>query len=204
MTAESDSIRIYEESLALHGDSYRSLNWGSSEGQILRFEVLSKIADLNCKSILDVGCGLGHFADWLETNRIAAAYSGVELTPGLAHAARRRRPDLEIANGSILSPECLSGRTFDYVFASGIFYTYVENGYAVLRDSIAGMWNLCSLGIAFNSLSTWAAEKDFNEFYADPLVVLNIAREFTPWVVLRHDYHARDFTVYMKRERSEA
>jgi hypothetical protein len=53
------------------------------------------------------------------------------------------------------------------------------------------------LALAFNSLSNWANDQEANEFYADPVQVLNFCRELTPWVVLRHDYHPRDFTVYM-------
>jgi hypothetical protein len=32
---------------------------------------------------------------------------------------------------------------------------------------------------------------------AESLLTLNSCRQLTPWVALRHDYHPRDFTVYL-------
>jgi hypothetical protein len=51
--------------------------------------------------------------------------------------------------------------------------------------------------VAFNSLSAWATDQEAGEFYADPLRVVDFCRRITPRVVLRHDYHPRDFTVYL-------
>jgi hypothetical protein len=39
------------------------------------------------------------------------------------------------------------------------------------------------------------------EFYADPVEIVRFCRSLTPWVVLRHDYLAHDFTVYLYRDR---
>ena len=35
------------------------------------------------------------------------------------------------------------------------------------------------------------------EFYADPVQTLSWCHTLSPFVVLRHDYHSRDFTVYV-------
>jgi len=59
------------------------------------------------------------------------------------------------------------------------------------------MYALATTAVAFNSLSAWAPDQEAGEFYADPLQVVDLCRRLTPWVVLRHDYHPRDFTVYM-------
>ena len=197
---EATSVRAYEQLVAVHGDSYESLDWGSRDGQLRRFAVLASIGDLDGSTILDVGCGLGHFADWLEAAGIKATYTGLELTPSLAAALKKRRPDVEVHVGSILSENPLAGRTFDYVFASGVFYTYHRDAYAALRAGISHMWRSAGKGVAFNSLSSWADHQEAEEFYADPSQTLAIVREFTPTVVLRHDYHTRDFTIFMKRE----
>ena len=56
--------------------------------------------------------------------------------------------------------------------------------------------------VAFNSLSSWANDKEKGEFYADPLEVLKFCKTLSPWVVLRHDYHSRDFTIFIYKERN--
>ena len=47
-----------------YGNDVRTLNWGSKASQKGRFAVLEKIGNLNKKSVLDVGCGLGDFYGW--------------------------------------------------------------------------------------------------------------------------------------------
>lgn len=191
---------LYRSLLTTHGESYRTLNWGSREGQWLRFAVLAGIGDLAGARILDVGCGLAHFADWLEEQGIAVDYTGLDLTPELLDEAARRRPGLRFVQGSILDASLLADEHFDYVFASGIFTYYRESAEATLQKAVARMWSLAGRGLAFNSLSAWASDPCMDEYYPDPLAVAGYGRTITPWVVLRHDYHPRDFTVYLTRE----
>jgi len=67
----------------------------------------------------------------------------------------------------------------------------------MMKNLVERMFSLCTSAVAFNSLSAWCADKDEGEFYADPFRTVNFCRELTPWVSLRHDYHSRDFTVYL-------
>jgi len=100
---------------------------------------------------------------------------------------------------SVLDSGALEGRSFDYVVASGLFYTYRSGGYRWMRAAIEAMWRHASCGLAFNSLSTWAPESDSTEFYADPREVLSLCRRLSPWVDLLHSYHPGDFTVHVLR-----
>jgi 2-polyprenyl-3-methyl-5-hydroxy-6-metoxy-1,4-benzoquinol methylase len=187
--------RLYDN----FGQSYKTLNWGNPQTQHLRFRILTEIGNLEGKSILDVGCGLGDFAEWLGQNNMRVDYTGLDLTPELVNQARKNHPELTFLQGSILEESLLAGQTFDFVFASGIFYTYKMGGNVWLQKAVARMWTLCKEGLAFNSLSAWAESHDADEFYADPPLTLEYCKRLTPWVAFRHDYHPRDFTVYLSR-----
>ena len=89
------------------------------------------------------------------------------------------------------------GRTFDVVVANGIFYLLDEQPAPMMQHMIERMFSLAKKAVAFNSLSAWARDQEGGEFYADPLQTVEFCRRLTPWVVLRHDYHPRDFTVYL-------
>jgi hypothetical protein len=56
---------------------------------------------------------------------------------------------------------------------------------------------VCRKAVAFNSLSAWAPAREPGEFYADPVAILTLCRELTPRLALRHDYHPRDFSLFM-------
>jgi SAM-dependent methyltransferase len=198
--SEEDSTALhYRQLLEEHGQSHRTLNWGSREGQHLRFEVLAEIGNLNEKRILDVGCGLGDLAGWLAENSIQADYTGLDFTPELIKKARKVYPELRFIQGSVLDESLLVGENFDFVFASGIFVTYNKDSTNWVRVAVARMWSLAKEGVAFNALSTWATNQELDEYHADPSEILAICRELSPWVVLRHDYHPRDLTAYMLR-----
>lgn len=196
---EHSTSKRYRQLFNKHGKSHKTLNWGSQEGQRLRFKILAEIGRLEGKRILDVGCGLGDFAGWLAKNNIQADYTGLDLTPELVKQAQKNYPALAFVQGSILDESLLVGQRFDFVLASGIFYTYSTGGGAWLRAAVARMWSLCKDGVAFNSLSAWSEGHEAGEYYADPPTTLAYCRTLTPWVAMRHDYHPRDFTIYLSR-----
>jgi hypothetical protein len=65
---------------------------------------------------------------------------------------------------------------------------------------VTKMFELSRVATVFTSLSAWGAVKEQGEFHADPVETLTFCRSLTPWVVLRHEYHERDFAVYLYRE----
>jgi ubiquinone/menaquinone biosynthesis C-methylase UbiE len=160
--------------------------------------VLAGIGELRDCRILDVGCGLGDFAQWLAQHDIDVHYTGLDVTPAVIERAKRRLPQGRFFQGDILSVELPSAK-FDYVFCSGIFTHRRRNPKAFFHASIRRMFELCRAGVAFNCLSAWAARKETREFHADPLETLRFCRTLTQWVTLRHDYHPGDFTIYLYR-----
>jgi hypothetical protein len=69
-----------------------------------------------------------------------------------------------------------------------------------MRSFVSRMWQMAKVAVAFNTLSSWAPDQEAGEFYADPVETLAFCRTLTPRLTLRHDYHRRDFTVYMYRD----
>lgn len=193
---DEKTIALYQSLLAKHGETYRALDWGSRESQQMRFEVLAGIGVTSGDRILDVGCGLADFNKWLIENRPGVEYSGLDLTPGMVERAQARFPSAKILNKTIFDEDLPIG-PFDYLFASGIFVFRQEDPEDYLFSTIKMMYGLCIKGISFNSLSFWASEKSQSEFYADPINVINFCKNLSQKIVLRHDYHPADFTIYM-------
>lgn len=190
--------RFYTGLLERHGSSAAACDWASEESQQLRFCVLSEVMPLdNCK-LLDVGCGLGSFADFLAKTAEKVSYVGIDISQPMVDAARIGHPDLDIRKVNILQDPL--DESFDVVTASGIFYLLGQD-HALMHHLISRMYELAGSALAFNSLSSWANAQESGELYADPLETLTFCRTLTPWVVLRHDYHSGDFTIYMYRDR---
>jgi RimJ/RimL family protein N-acetyltransferase/SAM-dependent methyltransferase len=196
--AEDDAktVAYFTERAEQFGNDVRTLNWGSKASQEQRFAVLANIGDLNNKSILDVGCGLGDFYGWLEKQHIKTDFYGIDITAKLIEMASERFPSATFEAGGLINQPHFA-HEIDFVFASGIFCLRQDKPFQYMSEMISIMFKLCRIGIAFNSLSIWSPEQDVGEFYADPLETIAFCKTLTPWVALRHDYHPRDFTIYM-------
>lgn len=187
----------YERLIRQYGHDPRACDYGHPESQKIKFRVLSEVMPLSNCSLLDIGCGFADFATYLRQRFSGVRYSGIDLCDSMVAEARRNHPDLDIRTANLLDPSL--DRTFDVVTANGTFYLLGEQAWPTMRKMIERMFGLATKALAFNSLSDWASDQEANEFYADPVQVLKFCRELTPRVVLRHDYHPRDFTVYLYR-----
>ena len=187
----------YEELVERHGDSPRSCDWGDHRSQIARFEVVASVAPLEGRRILDVGCGLGHFADFLNERYREFTYVGVDLSEPMIKLGRDLHPGLDLRVANILTEDL---GEFDVVVASGIFYLLGEHAAELMKQIVSRMYSHARVAVAWNSLSAWASDQQEGEFYANPLEAVHFTRSLTPWVTLRHDYHPRDFTIYGYRE----
>lgn len=199
---DARNIDIYTDLAVRYGHDVRALDWASRDSQERRFRVLAGVGDLNGYSVLDVGCGLGDFAAWCARQSLAVDYTGIDMTPRMVELARQSLPAQAFRAADLFSlPPPPEGRAWDYVVASGIFAKRQENPAGYLRDAVAHMFSLCMSATAFNVLSTWSPVTEGTEFHADPQSTLEYCRSLTPWVVLRHDYHPRDFTIYLYKAR---
>jgi trans-aconitate methyltransferase len=192
------NIRIYSERVRRHGYDEKALGWGSRKSQARRFAVLSEVGSLNGSSVLDVGCGLGDLHAWMRRKRLRVRYTGVDITPGMVDKARARFPKTQFRLCDVLDGS-QPVAAHDFVLSSGIFTHSGRSGIEFLQAMVRRMFALSKQALAFNCLSGWAEEKEHGEFHADPLRVLSFCQTLTPRVVLRHDYHPRDFTIYLYR-----
>jgi SAM-dependent methyltransferase len=187
----------YQDLVAKYGHDPRACDYGRPQSQGVKFRVLSEVMPLNGCSVLDVGCGFADFRQFLKTRFSDVRYSGIDVCPAMVEQARHLDPSVDVKLGNIL--EYSIRDSIDLVTANGIFYLLGDGAWSTMKEIIRRMYALTRQAVAFNSLSAWAEDKEGGEFYAEPEEVLQFCRTLTPWVVLRHDYHPRDFTIYMYR-----
>jgi SAM-dependent methyltransferase len=185
----------YQDLVQKYGHDPRACDYGRPQSQEIKFRVLSEAMPVKGRSVLDVGCGFADFHRFLRDRYGEVRYSGIDVCPAMVQEARRLDPGCEVKLANILDASIRE--RFDLVTANGIFYLLGDEAWPTMQEIVRRMYAVAEHAVAFNSLSSWAEDKDAGEFYADPAEVLQFCRTLTPWVVLRHDYHPRDFTVYM-------
>lgn len=190
-----DIAAFFDAQVDRHGASPCAADWGSAESQRLRFDVMAAVLPLAGRSVLDVGCGPGDFADHVGDG---VKYTGVDISPRMVEIASQRRPGREFRVANVLEEDL---GEHDVVVANGIFYRLRDDPEATMRRIVERLWAHARLAVAFTSLSSLFPEQEPGEFYADPFNTARWATSLTPRVVLRTDYHPRDFAVYLYRER---
>ena len=196
-------VEHYEGELALHGPTARGMNWKDEASQTLRFRVLCEVTDLEKRRVLELGSGAGHMVDYLRSRRIDADYTGIDLSNAMVQAARARHPGISFERRDVLLDP--PAERYDLVFCSGLFHVKLAHRDVewreFVRQMIRRMWDLCTVGIAFNLMTDQVDLRAPALFYESPSVTLDFCRrELSRHVTLRQDYPLYEYTLYVYRD----
>jgi len=192
----------YDKCFKEHGDNNLGVDWPNYEDTLTRHQImLELIKEENC-SLLDFGCGLGHFQEYINTLPISNSikYSGLDINRSFYNACKIKYPYLDFYHIDILHENNLPN--FDYIICNGTFTEKrdltQEEMMEFFTSAITKLWNKCSKGISFNLMSKhvdWERE-DLFHVSLDELgwfLKNNISRNF----VIRNDYKLYEYTVYV-------
>jgi SAM-dependent methyltransferase len=189
-------VPFYAGKLAEHGDSSQAVGM-SARSQRARFEALLTLGDLRGRTVLDLGCGLAHFADFLRERDVDCHYIGVDIAADLIGAARVRRPELDLRVDDALACNIEA----DYVVANGLLGIWAgDDPGGTMQALIARSYAHCRLGCVVTMgsvLSGFAAIPGGVEY--DPSAMLAYALTLTRAVRLDHTYLPHDFALFLYR-----
>jgi SAM-dependent methyltransferase len=200
-----DVVDHYERQLRRHGPTARGMDWKDEASQELRFALLCEVADLEGRSVAEIGCGAGHLADFLQRRGIEAHYFGFDLSEEMVAAAKGRRPELRFQCLDILRdplPE-----QYDVVLCSGLFHVKLDREEGEWREFVhemlRRMYEASRLAIAFNLMTDQVDFRSPDLYYSAPGETLDFCRtSLSRFVALRHDYPLYEYTTYVFREPS--
>jgi len=187
---------FFDANAQKHEDSLLALDWGSKRTQELRFFILSEIADLNNKTILDVGCGFADFFVFLTQKlQLNISYTGVDISQNIITTAKAKHPDLDLRHLNILRE---SIEPFDYVFGSGIHNIKTTQNYTLLEMLLKQMFAIAKEGVATNMIdASFDANLAEHIFAYEKKRVIETVESITPYYCLRSDYLPHDFTLFL-------
>lgn len=176
---EYTTEKYYINNLSLF-DDHRALGWETLEAQTKRFEVLLKNVELNNKSLLDVGCGLGDLYGFLKTFKVPVTYLGTDIMPDMIKKAKLKYPDglfiLEDVLDNKTAEKVFPEKAFSVIFSSGIFNLKTPTSTALLRDALLTFKELANEKIVFNLLSSDSPTKEDAYNYYSQKEIDNLLR----------------------------
>jgi SAM-dependent methyltransferase len=187
---------VYQKAFDLYGESPKSLHWVDYPSQARRFKPLVADLDLEGKSILDAGCGLGDLVPYLYAKADRFQYLGMDINEGFIAIARKRYGGLKFKVGDPFGRRLLHG--FEVVISSGVMNQNVPNWLEERKKMIRGLWTNTREVLAFNMAGSFnPLPADSLIAYADARVILDHCLTMTDKVDLKSDYLPHDFTVIM-------
>lgn len=197
----------YSERFEKFGQDPRSLGWDTKSNQHVRYRTAVNSVDLSGHSILDVGCGLADFYDYLEKNDVPIKkYTGMDIIPGFIESCANRHTSSDFMLGNLLIDGPQSN-SFDTICMFGLlnfrFSEFDNEEFA--KDMIEEAFKVSNKSVIVDMLSAHVdssyPKEDF-VFYYDPAKMLEFALTLTPHVQLIHDYESipqREFTLVLRK-----
>ena len=198
--------RHYESCFALYGDTHRGVDWPDAKGAETRYGVMLDLVrpSLERKSLLDFGCGAGHFYDFLKASgRTDIHYRGLDISDTFISLCQKKYPEIPFYCTDILEKPLEPG-SFDYVVANGVFTEKRELGFdemfSFLKDCVRTLYSLSRVGIAFNVMSSHV-EWERDDLFHLPMDRLAdfLTQEFGRSFTFRNDYGLYEYTTYLYR-----
>ena len=203
-------VERYSSRLQHFGRDPRTLGWDNASNQRARFSLAADCLDFRGRSVLDVGCGLGHFREFLHAapSTTPASYTGFDINPDLIGECRRAFPDSTFeARNILLDPP--RDRRWDIVVMFGLLNLNLQledvDNKALALALIEAAFALSDEALAVDMLSARldpAYPKEDFVYYYEPSELLDIALDLTPHVLIRHDHRSipqREFLLILRR-----
>lgn len=140
--------------------------WRSRRNQELRFQALTGIGDIQNKSILDLGCGLGCLYGYLKGTGWKGDYTGIDILDFMVKGARARFPQARFEKRDILQDP--PREKWDYVFVNGVFNHKIKDNWAWIERMVGQAFAGAKEGMAFTMLNRETGWLDEDLFYTTP------------------------------------
>jgi SAM-dependent methyltransferase len=163
-----------------------------------RFEKILELGDFNDKTLLDVGCGIGGFYDFLKGKSINCDYTGIDINPRMIEIAREKHPDIKDKFSVFDIIEDNPDRQFDYAISNGPLNLEFAPGMNMdmTMRLIRAMFNLAKTGIAVTMTSALTRKPTPGTFYYHPAEILAGTFTFCANARFDHTYLPHDFALF--------
>lgn len=184
-----DNTEFYKKSLTKYGISAKGVHWNSQYTQYKRFEILTSfIKDVESSYIIDAGCGLGEYYNYLfDSHKNPFNYLGIDCEEIMIELAKKRFINVDFKIIDILKDELIEA---DYYVCSGAMNLLQKEEIFIFIEKC---FIFSKKGFAFNFLKN------------DPLTNVNIkdiiehSKKLTKKVTIKEDYLQNDISIYLEK-----
>ena len=204
-------IKHYDDCFRKYGDCHKGVDWPNENDACIRYQVMLQgiphrlYTSQKKFSLLDYGCGLGHFYEFLGSLNVLekTIYNGCDASVNMINHCKAKYPEdiFYLCHPYGIDKPSIS---YDYIICNGVFtekldYTYDEM-FQFTSSLMLKLFESCNKGMILNFMSTnvdWCRD-DLFHLPLDQLssfVCNNMSRHF----IIRNDYGLYEYTIYIYR-----
>jgi SAM-dependent methyltransferase len=183
-----------------YGVDIRTLNAGKGNKLHIQHTVHASVGDLEGKTILDIGCGLASYYEFLRARGLRVNYIGYDIVEPFIEINRERFPEAHFEVRDI-SRDPIAHRA-DYAVMCQVFnnkYASVSND-EVVKNALAQAFEAVTEGVSVDLRTDYVNYREEHLHYFSPEEMFEFGKSLTPFVNLRHDYLPFDFTLMLYKK----
>jgi len=167
-----------------------------------RFEKIYEIGDWNDKTILDVGCGLGAYYEFLRKKGRKISYTGFDINELMIKEAEKRYKDYEVyfeVKDIIEEPVT---KMFDYVISVGplnLKFAKLMN-MEITKVLLKRMYEISTEAFAISMTSSLSKKKNNKTFYYNPFEIGEYVSSFANNFRIDHSFLPHDFVLFVYKK----
>jgi SAM-dependent methyltransferase len=170
----------------------------SKISHLKRFEILLELGDFNNKRVLDVGCGIGGYWEFLQQKGISCDYTGIDINPHMISKAKDKYPNIEHKFFVCDIIEQKLDESYDFVISNGPLNLKFDDNLNMdmTLQLMKAMYRLANTGCAITMTSALTRKPNNETFYYEPEKILSETFKYCANVKFAHTYLPHDFTVF--------
>ena len=195
----------YNDKIIKYGPNFKGVDWGTDEGQKIRFETIcQKLKISQISSIIDYGCGYGEFFSYIKNKKFNGLYQGYDISKEMIKQAKIiYKNDFD---NFIFTSKYSDIKPAEYCIASGVFniklITKDFDWLKYIKFNLEKINKVSKKGFIFNMFEKNKNEnKLYNDvFYINPIIIKKYClMNFSNKIELFKNYYRNDFTIFVKK-----
>jgi SAM-dependent methyltransferase len=206
MERYNDIYKHYEKQLFKHGANHMGMDWPNANDLNKRFTVMTGLFNnykLKRPRILDLGCGVGLYIDYLKKNNLfdKLSFSGTDISSKMIETAKKIHPNENLFVQDIIKKP-LPENMYDFILMNGVLTEKVSLSKIEMvefaKNIILSAFNSSSKGIAFNVMSSYVDWERDDLFHWDlNEVVSYLYNKCSRHIKINMDYGLYEYTFYV-------
>lgn len=190
-------IQRYQQRIVEHGVTFASLNSGNLEKLRMRHQIHSSALIGAGSRLLDIGCGLGHFYQYLQEQEQVCRYTGYDIVPEYITECRQKYPEARFQLRDVFTEGI--DNTYDTIVMSQVLNNRYQksDNFEVMKAAISLAFKHTQISVSIDMMSSYVDFQIPELFYYSPEEIFRFAKSLTRRVVLRHDYRPFEFCVQL-------